>query len=393
MANSEKYINMAQTNTSTLAYVVNNPAFFLSHRLELAKKAQQRGYRVVVFAPKSPEIMEISRHGFEVEELRLNRKSLNPFSELMTLFDLFIKIKKWRPHVIHGISVKPVIYSSLIGIFFPDSYFVHTITGLGFSFTRSGVVGAALRRLIGLLFKISFSKDNLKVIFQNYEDQKLFLERGWVKESKTVVIRGSGVDINKFQISPLPPGLTVILFPSRMVKDKGLFELVDACKRLYQQGEKFKLVLAGSIDSNSRAEISEQQINNWISLGFVEWLGFQSDMNKIYRSSHIVCLPSYREGLSLALLEAAACGRPIVTTDEPGCRDVVIPNASGLIVPAREVTPLKDALKTLLNSREKLEAMGLVGRTLVTENYSLDRVISATLELYPPSKTDFRKAV
>lgn len=375
-----------------LIYVVNNPAFFLSHRLQLAIRAKECGFRVIVFAPKSPEISEISRLGFEIEELKLNRKNINPLGELRTLFDLFLKFKKWKPSIVHGISTKPVIYTSIVGYLCNVPNFVQTITGLGYSFTRGGFAGLLLRSIVGLLYKISFYRKNIKVVFQNHDDCRYFIENKWISPEKSEVVRGSGVDLSKYTVTEIPDGVPQILFPSRLLSDKGLYELVNACRVLHSEGIEFKLVLSGPIDENSRAGVTESQIRKWESLGYIKWIGNQTNMVPIYRMSHIICLPSYREGLSLSLLEAAASGRPIVTTDVPGCRDIVENGRSGFVVPAKEVKPLAEALRVLIKDSELRISMGKRGRQLVMNEFSLDSVVEKTITYYPGLKPTFPKS-
>ncbi len=365
-----------------LAYIVNNPDFFLSHRLQLALDAKKSGWQVYVVCPEGGSQEKIEKLGFTVTNFYLERKSLNPFVEVKTLISLFRTLRVLNLDIIHAIGSKAIIYSCLLQSFLKVKKVVGTLTGLGYVFTKPGIAGGFWRFIVGSLYRLSLSSKKTFVIFQNSEDMKLFLQNHWLEESRATLIKGSGVDLQKFFATPEPAGVPRILFPARMLKDKGLVELVAAAKHLRGENLKFELILAGSIDANNPSGVSSKEIAEWEDQGLLKWVGFQSDMFSQYREANIICLPSYREGLPLSLLEASACERAIVTTDVPGCREIVEHQVNGLLVRPRDVEDLIAALKQLIVSPELRRKYAKAAYVKVLSGYSIDHVIKATKKIY-----------
>ncbi|OQW50287.1 MAG: hypothetical protein A4S09_00395 [Proteobacteria bacterium SG_bin7] len=364
-----------------LVFIVNNSAFFASHRLALGVAAKKRGYDVFILAPNSSDIHTIASLGLHLRNFYLKRKSINPIHELISVISILKVLREIRPDIIHGVSIKACIYSSLAGRILGVEKIIQSITGLGYVFTDDGRVAKFIRVLVGFLFRIVF-RGRIKVIFQNSDDQELFIDRGWIRRDQVVLIHGAGVDLQKFSASEEKPGPVKILFPARMLKDKGLTEFIEACKVLRARNIEFEALLAGAEDLDNPNGIKRETILQWQDEKIATWLGHVSDMATLLKNIHIVCLPSYREGLSLALAEAAASGRPIVTTNVPGCRDVVKDEINGFLVPPKDIKILVDRLEKLILSSELRRAMGKNGREFASKNLSLDSVVSQTLLTY-----------
>ncbi|MDZ3990445.1 glycosyltransferase family 4 protein [Pseudomonas sp. Teo4] len=322
---------------SVLLIVVNDPAFFMSHRLPVATAAQDEGYEVHIATQSGASVADIRGRGFYHHELPLSRSGKNPFRELKSVISLWRLCWRIRPSVLHLVTIKPVLYGGIAARLAPVKGVLAAISGLGFVFMANGTKAAALRRVISILYRLALGKKNLRVVFQNPDDKKALEVIGAVTEEKSVIIRGSGVNLNDYQAYPEPVGVPVVTLAARLLRDKGVIEFVEAARYLKLQGLIANFQLVGDPDPGNPTSIDADQLEAWTREGVVQCLGYQSDMASVFRHSHIVVLPSYREGLPKVLVEAAACGRAVVTTDVPGCRDAVEPGVSGLLVPVRNV--------------------------------------------------------
>ncbi|MDX1377428.1 MAG: glycosyltransferase family 4 protein, partial [Anaerolineales bacterium] len=258
---------------------------------------------------------------------------------------------------------------------------VNSITGLGHLFIDPGIITRILRSFAKILYRASLR--NTQVIFENPEDRHTFIQTHFLKPEQAHLILGTGVDVQKFQPSPNKETPPLILFASRLLSTKGLFEFVKAAKIIRKKGLKARFAIAGTPDPGNPASISSEQIDSWGKNGVVELWGWQSDMQAALGKADIFCLPSYREGVPSALLEACAAGLPIVATDVPGCRDVVTHGVNGLLVPPQDSDALADALERLLVDPNLRDKMGKKGRQIALKKFSLDKIIEQTLDVYP----------
>ncbi|HIL34339.1 MAG TPA: glycosyltransferase family 1 protein, partial [Nitrospiria bacterium] len=255
--------------------------------------------------------------------------------------------------------------------------------GLGLVFVTRGWRANALKKCICIAYKTAFSSKNLRVIFQNPDDVATFLDKGIVSVEKTVLIKGSGVDISAFKPCPEVNGLPLVVLASRMLWAKGVKDFVDSARILRNSGVKARFALVGESDQANPSAVPTAQLQDWKKEGVVEWWGYSSDMTSVFAQSHIVCLPStYGEGVPKVLIEAAASGRAIVTTDAPGCREIVRHGENGLLVPVRDSKALAEALKTLIKNPELRARMGARGREISVAEFSEEKVIEETLSVY-----------
>ncbi len=370
--------------TPRLLFVVNEAWFFVSHRLELALGAQRAGYDVHVATPMADAVAEIVAHGLTHHPIRMGRRSTNPLRELASVRDLWRLYRRLRPDVVHHVTSKPVLYGGVVARLASVPGVISAVTGLGYVFIGSDWRARALRRVIAPAYRVALSHPRGIVIVQNPDDRKLLIELGASDAERSRLIKGAGVDMTQFT----PPeteradGDLRVLLASRMLWDKGIGEFVEAARALRARGVRARFLLAGGTDPGNPAAITEVQLRAWTREGVVEWLGHRPDMPALLRDADVVCLPSYREGLPRVLIEAAACGRPIVTTDVPGCREVVVHGETGLLVPARDAEALATALERLLRDRALRRSMGLRSRAIVEKEYSMQHVIEATLAAY-----------
>jgi glycosyltransferase involved in cell wall biosynthesis len=364
-----------------LLFVVNVDWFFLSHRLPIAQAALREGYEVHVAAALTPPVSKLHELGFVVHPLSLDRGSAGVLSTLVLLLRLRSLFREVRPDLVHLVTIKPVLLGALAARWARVPAMVAAVSGLGTVFTAFGA-GATLRRgLVSLLYRIAMGHPNAVVIFQNQDDRRLVMRLAGLHSRRTEVIRGSGVDLSCYRAQPYPRGQPVILMASRLLAKKGVREFVEAARRL--RGDRTaRFVLVGDVDVDNPTSLKRAEVQAWVDEGIVEWWGHRNDMAKVLALAHVVVLPSYREGLPKVLIEAAACGRAVVTTDVPGCRDAIIPNETGLLVPTRDPAALAAAIRRLIGDRALTEAMGAAGRRLAESAFDVQQVVARHLAIY-----------
>ena len=366
----------------TIIYFVSEDWYFCSHRLPIARKALIKGFKVVVVAKVSKYGSVIESEGFELAPIEIQRGGWNLSSEFKTILALYAYYKKYKPDIVHHVAIKPVIYGTIVARVIGSIKVVNAMAGLGFVFISNKKKVKLLRFFIHKLFRFLFNNKNVRLILQNKDDLRYFLKNKLIKKDLVTIIRGSGVDIKKFIPVEECMGIPIVMLASRMLWDKGVGEFVEAAKILKQEGVEARFVLVGENDSENPASISNSQLNEWNELETVEWWGEKIDMHKVLAQSSIVCLPSYREGLPKVLLEAASCGRAIIATDVPGCREIVHNGENGILVPLKDSSSLASAIKELINNPEKRKRMGKSGRKLVENEFSEEIVVNQTMKVY-----------
>ncbi len=364
-----------------LLYLVTEDWYFWSHRLPIARAARDAGWAVLVATRVGSHGERIEQEGFRLIPIKMRRRSLAPWWEIATVAELIEIYRRERPDLVHHVAMKPVLYGSLAAALAGVPAVVHALAGMGYIFTSSGVKARLLRPLIRTAFRWLLDRSHSRLILQNPDDVAV-MTKATVAPERVVLIRGSGVDTEAFAQSDEIDGTPVAVMVSRMLWDKGVGELVEAARLLQRRGVPLRVVLVGSPDPENPASIPERQLRDWDASGDVAWWGERSDVANIWANCHIAVLPSYREGLPKSLLEAAACGRPLVATDVSGCREVVRDGATGLLVPPRDARALADALERLARDRDLRRRMGAAARDLVTREMSEQVVVAQTVALY-----------
>lgn len=367
-----------------ILFVINADWAFLSHRLILAKYAMKEGYDIIVTAIEERGLGDkIRSHGFKFVPLPANRSSTNIFLELRIFLFLFDLFRKEKPDIIHNVTLKPVAYGSIVSRFFSKINVVNTITGFGTIFIDKNSHRFS-RFMLNYMLRVGLKKNNIKVTVQNEDDFHFIKNLKIVKNEDLLIIDGSGIDLELFKYSPEPESEVIkILFPARMMRDKGLFEFEEAARVLkIKFGDKIDLILAGNIDVENKTSVDEKLLLNWSAEGHVKWIGDQTNMPELLSRSHIVVMPSYQEGLPKSLMEACAVGRPIVTTDVPGCRDVVQDNYNGFLVPVKNSAKLATAIEKLIIDKDLRINMGKRGYELAVERFDCKITVNQTIELY-----------
>lgn len=370
--------------TARLLYLVNIPRFFLTHRLPLAQAARAAGYEVHVATSQfdRDNVARIRAAGLTHHDLPLQQHGTSPLNELRALSSILALYRELQPDLAHHITVKALLYGGLAARQSNVPAVVNTVSGLGYVFSTEDRRARSLRGAVSLGYRLLLRHPNASTIFQNPDDRDHFVQRNLVTADQTCVIRGSGVDVTRFIPQPEPAGAPRVLFVGRLLWQKGLADFVAAARLLRAQNVAARFTIVGYGEQGNPDSVPPETLAAWQAEGLVDYLGQRDDMPQVYADAQVVCLPSWREGVPRALIEAAACGRPLVASDVPGCREIVQHELNGLLVPVRAPQPLAAALRRLLSDAALRQRMGAAGRELALREFALERVNAATLALY-----------
>jgi glycosyltransferase involved in cell wall biosynthesis len=363
-----------------LLYVVTEDWYFLSHRLPMARAARAAGFEVHVATNAGEDADEIRDQGFILHPVRFARGRLSPFRTLRTVLALRKLYRAVDPAIVHHVAMQPTVLGIVasIGRKFAT---VYGITGLGYAFIADSGKTRSLRRGIGMLLRFGLNRRRAIGLVQNPDDREMLAGLG-VKPDHIAQIAGSGIDADRFRPIPEPDGPVTVAYVGRMLDDKGVRTLIAAHRMLRGSNISCALLLAGTPDPANPASIPQTEVAGWGREQGVTWLGQVADISTVWRRAHIAVLPSRREGLPKSLLEAAACGRPLIATDVPGCREIVIHEKTGLLVPVDDPQALAAAIVRLVRSSQQRVRFGVAARRLVDERFAADLVGRATVALY-----------
>ena len=364
---------------SKLLLLVTEDYYFVSHRLALGIAAKRAGHDVCVVTRVRDSGATIRDAGLRLIPFENARSSFNPLTELSTLLRLIRLYRRERPDLVHYVAMKPILYGSIAARLAGRPAVINAVAGMGWLFTSSDGLARWLKPVICRALKQLLSTGIALV--QNPDDARMLAQFG-VARSKIRLIRGSGVDLHAFRGIRAPNGIPVVLLPARLLWDKGVGEFVAAARLLRGKRVPARFFVAGEPDPMNPAAISSDDLGAWVREGVIDYLGFVADMPDLLARCHIVCLPSYREGLPKSLIEAAAAGRAIVTTDVPGCREVVRHGENGLLVPPRNAAALANALERVITDAKLRDEMGAKGRVRAEQEFGLETTIEQTLALY-----------
>ncbi|THB64600.1 MAG: glycosyltransferase family 1 protein [Desulfovibrio sp.] len=370
-------------NRPKILFVVSEDWYFLSHRLALARAIRDAGCQVAVAAAQGDRVREIMDEDFSFHPIRMQRGSLNPWKEYTAYRDLKRLFKELKPDLAHLVAIKPILYGGVAAKRTGVNGVVCAVAGVGYVFYPGHFTRTLLRRFVELTYRLHLrGRQGVRFILQNPDDKALFLDRALAREDQIRIIVGNGIDTNRFSPSPEPEGKVTVFMHSRMLWDKGVGDLAEASRLLKAQGQDLDVVLAGDPDPSNPASVPADTLEQWSREGLVTWLGRKADIPGLMAKAHIACLPSYREGAPQSLMEAAACGKPIVTTDVPGCREIVRQEENGLLVPARDPQALATALARLAQDPKLRSHMGAKSRQLAEQMFSREVVIAQSIEIY-----------
>lgn len=363
-----------------LLFVINDDWYFLSHRLPLALAALREGFDVAVATRVGTQGQQILDHGFRLISLEHLKRETRSFNELRAIRELRGIYRHENPDIVHHVALKPILYGNIAALGLPLKI-VNAFAGLGYLESSKSLKAMILRTVIWNTMRFLLNRPNSFTILQNFEDRDFAVNKLGLSVDNTEVIMGSGVDLEFFKPSLQPSGAPIVMLPSRLLWNKGVAEFVAAAELLTSTGVHARFVLVGDIDEGSPSAIPRSQLAEWNDAGSIEWWGKMSNMQEVLPQASIICLPSYREGIPKVLIEAAACCRPVVTTDVPGCRDVVQHYVNGMLVPPKNADVLALTIRVLLENSDLRARMGDAGRKIAA-HFSQDVVIEKTLARY-----------
>ena len=364
-----------------IALAANTDWYLFNFRQALAKDLQQTGNEVVMVSPPGKYAANLQQAGYSWLAWNVSRKAMSPAGEIKAILSLAKIYSAIKPDLVHHSTMKPVLYGSIAARLAGVPGIVNSITGLGYIWLSLNRKARIIRPFIKLLFKISLHGNRVRLIFENKMDQEYFVSEKLIQLEKTIVIPGVGVDTERFSPSPEPEDIPVIVFPARILWDKGIGVLIEAARILHKIYD-VRIVLVGKPDPGNPTSVDEIMINQWEKEGLIEYWGWMEDMTRVYHQSHIVVLPSFYEGVPTSLLEAASCERPIVASDVPGCRSIVKDGVNGYLVPTNDHQALADALGKLIEDADLRKKMGAAGRKIILEEFTVQLINQRTKTIY-----------
>ncbi|WP_318435538.1 glycosyltransferase family 4 protein [Photobacterium leiognathi] len=368
-----------------LVFIVNVDWFFISHRIPIALEAIQQGYDVHIICKDTGHMNDLLKHGLSVHDLDFSRSGSGLFHELSTLFRLRHILNKIEADIIHAVTIKPVLYSGIvINTLKIKPKFVAAISGLGYVFSANDIRARLTKSVVSVLYKIAFFNKKKSIIFQNTTDESIISSIVNLSNREKKLIKGSGADLSVYKNSTEPKSDSInIVMACRLLKEKGVYEFINAAKIVHSKCKNVEFILAGTPDSDNPNSVTQNELDEWHRLGFIKAIGHCNNIPELFSNSHIVTMPSfYGEGVPKVLIEAAACGRPVVTTNSPGCRDSIIPNESGLLVPIRDANALASAFIELINNQDLRILMGEKARIYAESEFDLKSVVSKHMKIY-----------
>lgn len=367
-----------------LILFANTDWYLWNFRRSLALALRDAGHEVLLISPDGPYGEQLRGLGMRWQPLPMDRRSLNPLREASLLLHLLRLFRRERPDLVHGFTIKSAVYGSLAARLAGVPARVNAVAGMGYVFISNAPKARILRPIVRTLLKLALGGPNARLVLQNPDDVGLFARAGLVDAMRVRLIPGSGVDCSRFTANaPRAAGGPLrVLLPARLLWDKGIAEFVAAAQRLRGEGRTIEFLLAGDPDSGNPAAVPEASVRGWVEAGVLQWLGHVDDMPALFASVDMVVLPSYREGLPKGLIEAAACALPLVTTDVPGCREVVIHEVDGLLVPVRDSDGLADAIARLQDDPALARRLGEAARRKALECFDEKIVLRDTLAVY-----------
>jgi glycosyltransferase involved in cell wall biosynthesis len=372
---------MTQRN-KRLLFMFTEDWAFVSLFMDRAIAAKNAGYEVAVHVRCSEHRTVIEQAGLQVIPHNISRSGLNPFRELVSVFQLIKVLRRFRPDVIHLIALKPIVLGSLASIFYPKAKVVNAPVGMGYLFASNDVRARLARPLVKLVLKSTLGRKRSMTIIENSDDKTSLVEGRFLHNSQIVLIRGTGVNLDVFRPTAEPDGPKIVVLIARMLRDKGVFEFVESARIIKRTNPTTSFWLIGDADPGNPASLTTQQLQEWNDEGIVKWFGYRTDVAELLTQVHIVCLPSYREGFGKVFVEAGAALRAVVATDVPGCREAVEHQVNGLLVEPKNSDALASALMKVLNNDELRLRLATEGRRRAEFEFSSATVNAQTLAVY-----------
>ena len=366
-------------------FVINSSRFFCSHFLNLARFLKERGAEIHIACGDTKSDAYFKQIDFTPHNINISRSGLNFFSELNVLLSIAKTLAKDKFDIVHALTIKPVLYTGLINRFtklISKSVLVTSITGMGTVSISKKLVAKFIWITIKCVYSVTFSSKNQYIVLENQDDYDNIKLWSTVDPERLYIVDGAGVDICKFHPSNIKNTKLTVSLVCRLLRDKGVLEYIEAGRILNDRGIEVDLQLIGSTDPENRTSLSSKCIRKAHENGYIVYMGQRSDVDKIYQMSHIACLPSYREGLPKSLIEACACGLPIITTNVPGCRQMITEPMNGLVVAPKSPEAIADAIQLIINDSKQLSMMGHNSRIFAEKKFSHTIINNAYFDIY-----------
>ncbi len=365
-----------------ILFLINVDWFFVSHFLPVGKEAINKGYDVHLACAITDKKFKLESMGFTVHEVNISRSGTNIFKELKTMRQIYKVMKLVRPDIVEFFTIKPVIYGGIFSRLLAIPKKTFYITGLGYVFIKKGFKGFIIRHIAKFLYVLAISGRNNSIITENIFDKNLIQSLNAVQDKQITIIRGAGVDLDKYHFIQEDSKNMKVVMACRLLKDKGVFEYLEAAKILKKKRLDIEFELYGDIDHYNPASLTNKEVEQIKQEGLVTVHGFSSNIADVFTSSNIIVLPSYREGLPKVLVEAAACGRAVVTTDVPGCRDAIELNVTGLLCKVKDSNDLAEKIEHLVMDSTLRKQIGNAGRRLAEQEFDVRKIVQQHLKIY-----------
>ena len=377
-------LDLESNEKRKLVITANTGWYIYNFRIDLIKYLVSKNYDINIICPKDEYSFKLKNMGLNVYFWELNRKSINPFSELYSLFHLIKLYSKIKPEIVHHFTLKACLYGTLSANLFNKVSVINSITGIGPLFISKDIKLKLIYLFLKGIFKQVFSNLSKKVIFQNNHDREKYIKLKLTTSNKSIVIPGSGINTDFFKPSNKETNINdfKLLFPSRIIKEKGIIELIQACKLLWEIKLPIKLFIAGKLDTGNRSVLKLKELKRLKNFKNISLLGHVENMRDLYKQIDVVILPSWREGLSRSLLEAASMEKGIITTNVPGCREIVEHNKTGLVVNIKSPIELKESILKFYNNIILIKKYGKAARQKVIKSFDVNRINNLTINEY-----------
>ncbi len=359
-------------------YFVSEDWVFLNHRIDLVRKIQKKGFKVVLITKTNHHKKVIEKKNIKVIPIKIERGSLNIRKTIKNIFQLNKILKNENSNIIHNFGLKQIILGTCASAFSKIKV-INSVIGLGSIFISKNFF---LKFIITNILRLTLILKKSIILVQNEDDFSFFNKKIFINKKNLFLNTTSGIDLKKITLKKESKGKIIFLFASRLIKDKGLIELIEASKKLYKLNKNFLLYIAGRIDSNNPSSIDINYIKSLNAFNYIKYLGHIKDMDKLYQNIHVAILPSYREGLPKGLLEAAAFSKPIITTNVTGCKEIVRDNVNGYIVNPKNIDELTIAMKKILLNKKKRFLMGKESRKIIKKKFLLDNTANDLIKIY-----------
>ena len=366
-------------------FLVTEDWYFVSHRFEFAKYLVSEGFDVFLGCRESGLRSTIEEAGIRVIEIPFAREKVSPMVVLQACWKVRQIIGQIKPDLVHLVAIRPILVGWLATMFQRRPVFVNAVTGMGslFSMKVKGLKLRLTKAIVGMMFRRVFKQPTAHTIWQNHDDYETFTSSGLCPKDRSAVIRGVGIDFSGAQFEPEPEqDPLVVLYVGRLLMDKGVHELVEASKILAKQGIQHKLRIVGDADECNPRSITSEEIDQWRQLAWIELLGRRKDIRELMLASNLIVMPSYREGLPQVLLEAGHAGRAVVTTDVPGCREVIHHEKTGLLVKPRSGEELAGAMQCLLTKKDLRASFAVNNYNTVQNEFSKEVIFEQVCQFY-----------